>query len=764
MFEFFVNPLLLGGLAFATAPIIIHFLNRRRYMIHEWAAMDFLLKASVMNRRRLKLEDLILLLLRCALLALLVFAIARPVLEGFAGFQEDRRVVVVDDSASLELVGPTGVIYDAARESAKNHVQDAFGGSIPVSLRLGTDPDAEAMAIEGLFDSATEESTQPEEKAKKDGSANALEAGSDLLASLAKTEPGDSSLQLARIVERVLDEASADESPLLRSMVLVSDFRAHDWVAENGELRDDLRYAFEEIERREQNDLLRFQFVDVGDENAENVGISDFRIESRHVMAGVPVGLAVEVTNYGTEKRSRIHGAVEVGRGDAATFELAQKIPIPLIDELKPGESKAVTVFHVFEEPGQYPLRATIDGDRLKRDDESFLVAPVREGIRVVIFDVDQQSDRMLRESGFLSAALSPRGDVPSGVVATVSREIRAEALEDIDVAFVLNRELLTKAEVDVLRDFAKEGGGLGFFLGTRVRPDGYLDAAKVPETVESAEASEQRALFPAKLGATVRKSKPGERREMRMLEKAHPIFRFFVGENGLSVEKVPFDRFVELELAEGAEVLAHYSDAKKTPAIVESHYGAGRVMLFNTSGDRDWSDWPTHISYPIVMQEAARYLAPSRQDEKIVRVGEPIYWDVDPGNRYEVLDAAGKRHPIELPEEASPVLSFSDTKKVGFYRVYATPTASVSDGDQEIESTWFACRFDPTESRLQPMEHEKLKSLLGEYKFDFNIGAEVDVDELRRKQEGEIWRYLALVAGVILLLELLVAWWFGRK
>ena len=70
----FVNPLLLFGLALLSAPVIIHILNKRRYRVQDWAAMDYLLAAQVSNRRRVKFEDLILLLLRMAIIGFLVMA------------------------------------------------------------------------------------------------------------------------------------------------------------------------------------------------------------------------------------------------------------------------------------------------------------------------------------------------------------------------------------------------------------------------------------------------------------------------------------------------------------------------------------------------------------------------------------------------------------------------------------------------------------------------------------------------------------------
>ena len=54
----------LAGVLCATIPFVIHLLNRRRYRVVEWAAMDFLRQALERNRRILHLRDLLLLLLR----------------------------------------------------------------------------------------------------------------------------------------------------------------------------------------------------------------------------------------------------------------------------------------------------------------------------------------------------------------------------------------------------------------------------------------------------------------------------------------------------------------------------------------------------------------------------------------------------------------------------------------------------------------------------------------------------------------------------
>src|SRR5690242_1172044 len=75
----FVSPwFAVAGAALASIPIIIHILNRRRFKVVRWAAMEYLLQAMRKNRRRLKFEQWLLLAMRCMLIFLMGLALARP--------------------------------------------------------------------------------------------------------------------------------------------------------------------------------------------------------------------------------------------------------------------------------------------------------------------------------------------------------------------------------------------------------------------------------------------------------------------------------------------------------------------------------------------------------------------------------------------------------------------------------------------------------------------------------------------------------------
>src|SRR4051794_28583717 len=100
-----VNAVVLLGLCGLAIPPLIHLLNRRRFRVVDWGAMQFL-EVGRATRRRLLLDDLLLLLVRMAALAAAVLALAGPQVHGLlpadaAGRPARAVVVLIDGSASM---------------------------------------------------------------------------------------------------------------------------------------------------------------------------------------------------------------------------------------------------------------------------------------------------------------------------------------------------------------------------------------------------------------------------------------------------------------------------------------------------------------------------------------------------------------------------------------------------------------------------------------------------------------------------------------
>ena len=123
----FLSPFLLWFLAAVSVPVIIHLLNKRRHKTVQWAAMQFLLKATRESRGKKKLRHILILTCRALGIAALATAAARPVVSGLLGWGTgtiDTVVLVLDRSASMELRSGDG--QAAKRELVLQKVRDAM--------------------------------------------------------------------------------------------------------------------------------------------------------------------------------------------------------------------------------------------------------------------------------------------------------------------------------------------------------------------------------------------------------------------------------------------------------------------------------------------------------------------------------------------------------------------------------------------------------------------------------------------------------------
>src|SRR5688572_7109821 len=101
----FGNLAMLGWLAAAAAPLLIHLWSRHRFREVQWAAVQFLLAAMRKNARRIQLQQWLLLALRTLLIVLVVLAVAEPygqgLVAGGSASAPTHKVLVIDSSYSM---------------------------------------------------------------------------------------------------------------------------------------------------------------------------------------------------------------------------------------------------------------------------------------------------------------------------------------------------------------------------------------------------------------------------------------------------------------------------------------------------------------------------------------------------------------------------------------------------------------------------------------------------------------------------------------
>jgi len=732
----FTNPFLLGGMALASLPIIIHLLNRRRFKQMEWAAMDFLLKAAVRNRKRVRLENLLLLILRTAIVVLLILAVARPFTKSqdalasiFGSEGATERIIVLDDSHSMRAGQGNRSAFDVAKQLTRKLITRLYEerSDDRITLILASDPRG---GVEGGQSVAA-------------ASENAMR----LAARIERLKPSDGVLDVAATIDGVLEMLGEEDKRL--ALDIVSDFRRRDWTDADGVMAAPVTEAMKRFTERGE-----IRLVDVGSSPVNNMGVVELESRDRAVVAGVPTMFVARIKNHGPDPVD--------GRKVQVTFQFGDTRldPVWLEGTLQPGETAEVTQEFTFRERGPVVVQARLPTEVLPGDDTRRLVVHVRKSMRFVLVDGESDPEAYRGESDFLAAALMPPGNVVSGIEVEIVPEqaFHERLLDTADGVFLLNVYRLPAERLKALEDYVRGGGGLVFFVGDQVDPAVY-NASFYGKGDEAG-----KGLLP--LFLLEEEGRSDNYVTMAPPDLDHPAIRFLRGMNELVFRTVIVRRFIgaRLQARDDARVLLRWTDANGSPALAEKAYGKGRVMLWTTSADMEWADLPRSLLYVPLMHELARYIVKPDPTDTTKVVGAPIELRFDPSAMQRMAQIVP---PAELGGSALPLgLAPDPQDKLKFlFRYDRTPVAGVytmrlKSPQGEDRTQPYAYNVDPDEGDLRLADR---KTLVRMNRVSLHRASEESILDTDESDRTEFWKSLMYALLACAALETVLAWRFGH-
>lgn len=743
MFEGFVNPALLAGVALASVPIIIHLLNRQRHKPTPWAAMRFVLAAYRQTRRRVQVENWLLLLLRALAVAALALAIARPFTDAagpLGGLTESRRdvAIVIDGSASMGYRSEVDSVFERTVARARELVEEldggrgdrahlVLGGAWPRLLAWG-DPRNALVALDALTEPTDEEIDL------------ALALGEVL--EFAKEEAA--STQQSRIEVRVLTD-------LQRSSFTRDALALVDGTAEAGS--DGLFDVLDKLAALELE--VRVEDLSGGELQPPNLSIASLEVVGALIGEGAPIEVSVRVANNGDAPRIGLRVALEID---------GVRRPSQIVDV--EAQSAADAIFPVvFDRPGDHVLVARLEGDRLAVDDSRTQVLHVPEPVRVLLvngapspdFEQDAASrvlvvlEPLPPEDG-LGGAPSPFAPIEVEPRALESGDVQ---LEEFDLVWLLNVESLSPELVARLEEHVAAGAALIMSLGDRVQRETFNQRFFRPDGS---------GLSPAELESVV---SVASRREdyyrIRQFEEQHPALMLFAEQRWRSLfTEAPFYDFFAARPQPGASVLARLDDPGGSPLLIERKFDRGRVLLWTSSMQESWTGFPTWgpALVPFVY-DIVRYAGTPPRPETTLTPGGSFAAEVErfPRSIELVLPDESRRTIDAEAVEVNgsrwrlPAIEGASTARAGLYQIETEGAGSLA----------FAVQVAPDESQLARLGPGELEGLHESFRL---IEAESeDKNEAGLPQSrGELWRGLALAALLFLIGESLWSAWIGRR
>ncbi|MBI2808968.1 MAG: VWA domain-containing protein [Planctomycetes bacterium] len=660
------NPVILFGLLALAVPLVLHFLKRRRFEVIDWGAMQFLPESISIQRRRW-LDEILLLLMRLGMIALIVLALATPIsTSGLLGGLQDRStrdvVLVLDGSFSMDArIGARASPWSEAVRAAKNIVGQAAPG----------DRFAIVIARQPPLRGHQEFSSDRDEVQAKLDQLPTARGNPDLPAALAEAWTFLQSRSRAARKEIIVFTDKqlfgfADPPTLATLEMLGQQWRADAATA-----------------RQAGDAVPSVRLIGVGGalpKRVPNFSMAPVVASRNVVKVGQEITLRSAVRVDGFDKYAR-PGKVTLALDGKAVHEFV----LPDKADLKTGQ---IPLNHAlrFAREGRHVVSFILQSeapDVLAADNEQHAVVEVVKDLRVLLVD----GDRKLGPDSstfFLQRALS----APAVGVEKFQKNLTAPGATSVLVLADVPR--LEPAQNEAIERFLAEGGAVLIALGERMRQTRAFYNHQLHR--------DGKGWLPAQL-LEVDTAADGTLPDVRSFQ--HPALELFRTGPEAGMKSVRFEKWWQVQIARQSHSVPIARFANGDPFLIEMPYKKGRVMLCTVPLDRRWgSTFPGGAEFPVLVNELIHYLAGAGETRAMLRRGEPI--------RLQLADAATRQLKIKTPEDNLTLevkawpWTHANTGAVGVYWVRA------SDG-----AAWpFVVAPDLRESDLTPCTEFDLRKV----------------------------------------------------
>ncbi|HTO99504.1 MAG TPA: VWA domain-containing protein, partial [Myxococcales bacterium] len=654
---------------------LVHLFNQRRPRPLSFGAIEFVLRSQRQKARRLRLRQILLLALRCLLIAAVALALARPSLKphGVQAAQAkgpQATALVVDASLSMRYRLGSRTLFEKARAEALAAL-DRLGPDEPATVGLCAGPAGLSGASMGApsFDRLAARRTLQ--------TAQPTFLSSDLTGCLAAAAKalGESPVPGKRII--AFTDLAAHSIRLDAPPPLVPP------PANAPPGAQGIRPNVVLVDAARGSELPNAAIVATAVRPSASLGPRGYEV-------------VATVANWGARPLAGLQVSLKLG---------ANVVAKGFVDVEGRGTAKKTlgAVLPAGVVAGRIELSRE-EAQGLDEDDGQDFVVQVPRDVKALIVDGSPSSLRSRDEAFFAEAALGPARTGGRIHAQTLDADAAANAsLDGYDVILLLNVAAPPKSFAEKLRQAVQHrGAGLFIALGDHVDPDAWNDAFGdlLPRPLHLIKTAAE----PGSPGAEEHAARFG------VIEWSHPLFRVFGPAEREGLESARTWRYALLKPEGQAHTLASYDDG--APALIEKRSGAGRVLLYTSSASRTWTDWPIRVSFLPVLQQAVSWLADALEQRQPPpgAVGSERTLVAPAGSRVaKVLGPSGessfRREPTHADDAIVPL------QAPGLYRALVAPPGVQP---REEPTLSFVATLDPRESDLRRVDESELKAQLG--------------------------------------------------
>lgn len=718
-----INAWLLWFLPLAMVPLILHLITLHRLRTVELSTFRFLMDSYIQQRRRVKLLEFLLMLLRTLFVAMIILMLARPVTSGMNWLtgQGGRDIAIIIDAGA-----PMGL-----RSGVTTAMERAIAASESLIKSLAPD-DRVTLVI--AADKPTTLITRPASETAQ------------LSEALRAITPAAVPSNMAAAI----DEVFANRQKSTRVACVITQANRRAWEGLGGH----------PVTQRITNDSRIVVFDISANEPISNLSITGDPPRSARNLVGLPVMLSVTVA----------HSAGDTPANTSLSVFLDNQQVTQVGFSLQPGQKTTRDISITPTKSGVIRGRFQLPDDAFAADNSYHFTLNVDAKLNVLIVTPAFPPPPAEPPDLFIRAALASPLEASMG--ASDERAI-AQALSVSSVVYTAVSDamlgstdavLLSGVPLDAnlgprLRRYVENGGGLFIMPGPAVDPAPYQI-----HLFDTGQAAPPDPLKPRNLSYLPPVGNPDRESQFQPLtsiDLSHPVLTAFnePGIDFFSTARVY--RWFPIRLPvndERSRTTVLMRLPNRTPILVDMPAGEGRMLVAGFAATPDWSSLPLKPEFVPLMLRSVAYLrrAAGASAPSAVQPGEPapIYissrWS---DARVEAIDPAGKSSSFPLHRSGTQLVgALLETQKPGNYTFRIQP--NTPGAPERVDLGW-SVNLQVSPADFAPLTQDRLVDLVKPAKVTYFKGSANDpvfASELSRR--SELWRTLIIAMFIIIALE----------
>jgi len=691
----FSSPFFLFGLLGISIPILIHLLTRRQQKHVRFSAVYLLFQSQKRSIKKSNPNRLLLLFLRCLGIALFSLALANP----FFSLGDSEAFRNSSPASYVFIVDDSFSMRSQVKEKTLFELATQFLSKLLEQTPEGSEYSLVLASHPAHIDQGW--MTQKESFVK---------LAQSLQSSYQTTDMGHALEKAASLLKTSKNKE--------KKLILLTDLDKNGWDKE----------VFSEIEQLPNIPLQVFNFSTLALKKNQ-IAVESVQTHQEFLARSRILKIKTTIKNYSKDNQ-RI----------PVSLILDKKVEKETLLDIQAGQttSKEFSIPLRKGDPVQGEIKA--GDDVLPTDSRRHFSHHPNQNIKVLVVDGDPGTVSHQSESFYLERALNPFSVSVSHIDPTISTlaELPLRKLSDFSVVILANvRELPMDYELE-LENFVLRGGALIFGMGDQIDARYYNEKLGnlVPVTLEAVQNIDKTHLL--------------------FKSTEHPVMRAFSAKTIEEMKEIPFHSIFTIQARDKKNFKVANWFTNQNPAVLESDSGKGKIIVFLSSLDREWNDFPIQPTFLPWIQRWTQYAARGLENisHQNLLVGETFQQSMDEG-RWAVQTPGGNLHSMITTDGK---ITFEKTQIPGIYTVFELPDDHAQEtitklpfGSLSVGT--FTINVDTRESSPQKISEENIKTLLPNTKIAIK-SPELKGSQLHSSEELLLATPLFLLVAGIFLLE----------